>query len=101
MELPGREVSVLRALERAEQRQTIESGIRRLPPAAQEMLTLHYWDGRDCEEIGFLTGKSRAAIKVALHRARRELKPILEDEANALFLTDVTDWQLLSGQVAA
>lgn len=92
--------SSLKALEESEVRQAVEQALRRLNAASQEILNFFYWDGRSCEEIGFLIGKSRTAVKVALHRARNDMKAILHDEVNALSPTDITDWPWLAAQMA-
>jgi len=92
--------SALQALEESDVRQAVDRAVRRLDPGAQEIITFFYWDGRSCEEIAFLVGKSRAAVKVAMHRARKDVRAFLQDEANALSQTDVTDWPHFAARIA-
>jgi bifunctional DNase/RNase len=45
-----------------------------LPEAQREVVVMHYAEGRTCEEISAITGRSPVAVRVALHRARRQLR---------------------------
>ncbi len=45
-----------------------------LPPGQRDVVLMHYVDGLSCEEIAGLLGSSTGAVRVRLHRARRQLR---------------------------
>ena len=53
---------------------TVKDAVGLLPEGQREVVLLHYVDGLSCEEIGAILGRSPGAIRVRLHRARRQLR---------------------------
>jgi RNA polymerase sigma-70 factor (ECF subfamily) len=53
--------------------------LERLPPAERLVLTLHYFEELDTEEIGRRMGWTRSLVKVRAFRARKKLKSLLEE----------------------
>lgn len=51
--------------------------LRRLKQEYQEVLTLRFIDDLPINEIAQVTGKSRVAVRVTLHRALKKLKEIM------------------------
>ena len=51
-----------------------------LAPAQREVLALRYLEDLTTEEIGEVTGRSRGAIRILLHRARTSLRRALEEK---------------------
>ena len=62
------------ALEAAELLRVVGRALRVLPEAQQAIVVMHYVEGRTCEEISMLVGRSPVAVRVALHRARSQLR---------------------------
>lgn len=56
----------------------LERAVARLPPGQREVLLLSRMGGLTHEEIGRVTGASPAAVRVALHRALRTLRDLLD-----------------------
>lgn len=54
-------------------------GLEKLNQEAKEILIWRYVDGLDVEEIAELTGKTKNAIYVAIHRGLKELRKILSE----------------------
>lgn len=52
-------------------------GIGLLDPKEREVLLLTYWDGLTAVEVSLLLNISAAAVRMRLHRARKELARIL------------------------
>ncbi len=46
---------------------------KRLPPLSYELLQLHYAEEKSIAEIAYITKRSKTGVKVALHRARKQL----------------------------
>ena len=55
-------------------REDVRDTLENLPESERTVLTLHYFAGMTCEEIGSFMGTSRSAILNRLYRARRHLK---------------------------
>lgn len=55
-------------------REDVRDTLENLPESERTVLTLHYFAGMTCEEIGRFMGTSRSAILNRLYRARRHLK---------------------------
>jgi RNA polymerase sigma factor (sigma-70 family) len=55
------------------------AALDRLPAGDQELLMLVYWDGLDGAGAAQALGRSRVAVRVALSRARKRLRQVLED----------------------
>jgi uncharacterized protein len=61
----------------AEDREVFElvrDAIEVLPSRQRQIVLMHYVDGLSCEEIAALLGSSPGAVRVRLHRARRQLR---------------------------
>lgn len=52
----------------------VRDAVEVLPPGQREVVLLHYVDDLSCEEVARLLGTSPGAVRVRLHRARRELQ---------------------------
>jgi RNA polymerase sigma-70 factor (ECF subfamily) len=55
-------------------------GIDHLAPKEREVLLLTYWDGLTAVEVSHLLNTSAAAVRMRLHRARKELGQILQQQ---------------------
>ena len=66
------------AVEAAELLELVRSAFEALPPRQLDVALLYYVDGLSCSEIAALLGSSAGAVRVGLHRARRELRRRLE-----------------------
>lgn len=53
------------------ERRAVLAALARLRPGDQELLRLVAWDGLSPAEVAVVVGRSRAAVAVRLHRARR------------------------------
>jgi RNA polymerase sigma-70 factor, ECF subfamily len=51
----------------------VRDAVAELPRGYREAVLMHYLEGLSCEEIAALLGSSPGAIRVRLHRARRQL----------------------------
>ncbi len=56
----------------------VSEAIKKLSVENQELILMKYVDDLNIEEISEISGKSKGAIRVALHRAIKELKKILK-----------------------
>lgn len=52
----------------------VEEAVALLPPPQRDVVLMHYVDGLACDEIAALLGQSPGAVRVRLHRARRQLR---------------------------
>lgn len=59
----------------------LERGLKRLPEKARTALLLYAQQGLSYQEIANALGQSLPATKVLIHRARQQLKSILESSA--------------------
>lgn len=62
---------------------TVRDGVERLAPKEREVLLLTYWDGLTAVEVSHLLDTSAAAVRMRLHRARKELSRILQEQTVA------------------
>lgn len=69
--------TVLDAIIKREEYRSLYHAITRLKPSHKEVITLFYYENLSVKEIALVTGKSEAAVKVTLFRAREALKKIL------------------------
>jgi RNA polymerase sigma-70 factor (ECF subfamily) len=67
----------LAALEGRELGERLQIAVDRLPPFQREVVLLSRFAGLSHEEIARVTGASRPAVRVALHRALRRLRDLL------------------------
>jgi RNA polymerase sigma factor (sigma-70 family) len=69
----------------AEERELLElvrDAVADLPQGSRDAVLMHYFDGLSCDEIAALLGSSPGAIRVRLHRARRQLRRQLAPVTN-------------------
>ena len=66
--------------EELETRLLMAGVLRSLPPSDQELARLRYYEDLTCAKLADHFGLSEATVKVRLHRLRRRLKHILEEE---------------------
>jgi RNA polymerase sigma-70 factor, ECF subfamily len=66
-----------------DQRQVVWSLVQSLPRTQREVLALRYLEDLDIAEISAITGKTRGAIRILLHRARSGLRSALEQGGHA------------------
>ncbi|MAF14353.1 MAG: hypothetical protein CMI53_05730 [Parcubacteria group bacterium] len=55
----------------------VKSGLSKLKPNQQNLITWHYLDDLSYDQIAKITGKSKNAIYVGIHRALKELQQII------------------------
>lgn len=55
-------------------------GIDRLAPKEREVLLLTSWDGLNAAEVSNLLNTSATAVRMRLHRARKELSRVLREQ---------------------
>jgi RNA polymerase sigma factor (sigma-70 family) len=72
------------AVEAAELMQLVRSAFEALPPRQRDVALLYYVDGLSCGEIAALLGSSTGAVRVGLHRARRELRRRLDRKESVM-----------------
>lgn len=61
-------------LSQQERQQRLQAALRRLPLTERSCLALAYQQGLDMKTIAHIEGCNEAAIKVRLHRARKQLR---------------------------
>jgi RNA polymerase sigma-70 factor, ECF subfamily len=62
----------------SEARNVVWAKVAELPPAQREVITLKYGDDLSTEEIASVTGRSRGAVRILVHRAKTRLRNSLE-----------------------
>lgn len=62
----------------SEARSTVWAKVAELPSAQREVITLRYADDLSTEEIASVTDRSRGAVRILLHRAKKRLRHSLE-----------------------
>ena len=70
------------ALDGAETSARVREAVRRLSPRDREVVVLRYFDDLSAGEIANLTGQSKNAVEVRLHRARARLAVMLREVVN-------------------
>ena len=60
--------------QRIAQQDLVSRVLEQLPETYKQCLLLHVWAGLTCAEIGEIVGKSEAAVKMTLVRARRRFR---------------------------
>jgi RNA polymerase sigma factor (sigma-70 family) len=58
---------------------SVISSLAKLSPRQRSAVVLHYYGGFTAKEIGAMTGSTGATVAVHLHRARKQLRHLLED----------------------
>jgi len=66
-------------LERREMSECVQEFIDRLPETYRSVMVLFYLESFSVEEIAGILGTSSVSIRVRLHRAREELRALLEE----------------------
>jgi len=66
-------------LEQREMSECVQEFVGRLPEAYRSVMILYYTEGFSIEEIAGIFGASSVSIRVRLHRAREELRALLEE----------------------
>jgi RNA polymerase sigma-70 factor (ECF subfamily) len=62
-----------------EARSLVWDTVASLPPAQNEVVALRYIQDFSIEEISSITGRTRGAVRILLHRARQKLRNALEE----------------------
>lgn len=78
-ELPGEEPSGLLMAEQREMSRCTRTYLDRLSPSHRRVLILRDVEGRSTREVAATLGISEGAAKIRLHRARENLRALLED----------------------
>jgi len=71
-------ISPEQELESGEMQKAILASLAGLPDKMQSMMLLHYYQGVRFEEIAEILGMSLSAVKTGMHRARKQLRGVLE-----------------------
>jgi len=66
-------------LEQREMSECVQEFVDRLPETYRSVMVLYYLEGFSIEEIAGILGASSVSIRVRLHRAREELRALLEE----------------------
>jgi len=66
-------------LEQREMSECVQEFVDRLPETYRSVMVLYYLEGFSIEEIAGILGISSVSIRVRLHRAREELRILLEE----------------------
>jgi uncharacterized protein len=74
----GLQLTPEEVVEAAELMELVRSAFEALPARQRDVALLYYVDGLSCGEIAALLGSSTGAVRVGLHRARRELRRRLD-----------------------
>jgi RNA polymerase sigma-70 factor, ECF subfamily len=69
-----------RSYELDERAHAVIAALGRLSPRQRRAVVLHYYAGFTAREIASMTGSAGATVAVHLHRARKKLRDLLEDE---------------------
>jgi RNA polymerase sigma-70 factor (ECF subfamily) len=81
IELADVTVSPDEELLQGQQEERVREAVSDLPELQREVVELRFWAGLSYREIAEVTGRSEAALRVQAHRALRQLKAKLEEEA--------------------
>jgi RNA polymerase sigma-70 factor (ECF subfamily) len=66
-------------LERREMSECVQEFVDRLPETYRSVMVLYYLEGFSTDEIAKILGSSSVSVRVRLHRAREELRALLEE----------------------
>jgi RNA polymerase sigma-70 factor (ECF subfamily) len=69
----------VRLLEQREMSECVQEFVERLHETYRSVMVLYYLEGFSIEEIAGILGASSVSIRVRLHRAREELRSLLEE----------------------
>lgn len=79
LELPGKVAAPSDEMERRERAQGLMDALGRLSPEHREILVLREMDGLDYETIGEMLELAVGTVRSRLHRARSQLRELLND----------------------
>ena len=65
------------AAETRELLRALLAAVAALPDGHRDVVLMHHVEGLSCQEVACLLGRSTGAVRVRLHRARRELRELL------------------------
>jgi RNA polymerase sigma-70 factor (ECF subfamily) len=66
-------------MQRREMSECVQEFVDDLPETYRSVMVLHYLEGFSTDEIAKIVGTSSGSVRVRLHRAREELKTLLEE----------------------
>ena len=72
------------ALERQEARERVQRLLASLPPTDRAAVVLRYWHDLPYGEIGRILGMQAASVRSRVHRARRRMARLLEEEVDGV-----------------
>ena len=84
LELPGKVAAPSDEMERQERAQGLMDALGRLSPEHREILVLREMDNLDYETIGEMLDLAVGTVRSRLHRARSQLRELLQDNGNGL-----------------
>lgn len=67
------------ALEQRERSERLRAAVAALPPKQRDVVTMHYFDGQTCDEIGAALGCSVGTVWSRLHYACKRLRATMVD----------------------
>lgn len=76
--LPAAQESADLCLDLDERQRQVLDAMAALTPETRSVMMMHYFQGMKLREIADTLGKTVAALKVQIHRARHALRPVLE-----------------------
>ena len=76
--LPAVQESADLSLDLDERQRRVLDAMAALTPETRSVMMMHYFQGMKLREIADILGKTVAALKVQIHRARHTLRPVLE-----------------------
>jgi RNA polymerase sigma-70 factor (ECF subfamily) len=76
-------------MQRREMSECVQEFVDDLPETYRSVMVLHYLEGFSTDEIAKIVGTSSGSVRVRLHRAREELKTLLEEGCD--FCRDARD----------
>jgi len=82
LELPGKAAAPSDEIERQERAEQLMDALGRLSPEHREILVLREMDNLDYETIGEMLELAVGTVRSRLHRARSQLRELLNDELN-------------------
>lgn len=65
-----------------QRQQLVLDAMATLPAETRSVMMMHYFQGLRLQDVAAALGKTETAIKVQVHRARRSLRAVLEQDAD-------------------
>lgn len=78
---PSAESIVLEHAEAQRLRALVRSAVAALPARSRLAVELFYYRGLSCRQVAEFLGSTRGAVKVLLHQARREMREMIDEDA--------------------